>query len=288
MSNISVEYFGKYRVLNLINTGQSSRLLQAYDDLKQRSVCIKTLSANAANDSEQVKMLKHEYEVAVKLCHPKLVQVFSFGWQRDVPYIVMEWFASPNLKVLISRGYGQYCNQIVQLISDMAESLSYLHLSGWIHRDIKPDNFLFNLNNGELKLIDFAIARRYVSSFWRIFARRSQAQGTRSYISPEQIRGVLPEPSVDIYSLGCTYYELLATRLPFSADNMNDLLRKHISATPPAVMLRNKNVTKEFSDLLRSMMSKSPIDRPKNATELLRIIKSTKIFQRHPKIEDVT
>jgi serine/threonine protein kinase len=139
-----------------------------------------------------------------------------------------------------------------------------------------------------LKLIDFAIARRCVNGFWRIFARRSQPQGTRSYISPEQIRGLPPEPPVDIYSLGCAYYELLTTRPPFSADNMNDLLRKHISAAPPVVTLRNKNVTKEFSDLLQSMMSKSPKNRPKNASELLQIIKSIKIFQRTPKPEDIS
>jgi serine/threonine protein kinase len=287
MSNVSVEYFGEYRVLNLINTGQSSRLLQAYDDQKHQSVCIKTLSAKNTRDSEQIKMLKHEYDVAVKLRHPKLINVFSFGWQREAPYMVMEWFPTPNLKILISRGYGQYCNQVVRIISEMAESLSYLHSRGWVHRDVKPDNFLFNIDNGELKLIDFAIARRCVNGFWRIFARRTQPQGTRSYISPEQIRGLPPEPAVDIYSLGCAYYELLTTRPPFSADNMNDLLKKHISAAPPVVTLKNKNVTKEFSDLLQSMLSKSPNNRPKNASELLKIIKTIKIFQRNPKPEDV-
>ncbi|MDR2761598.1 MAG: serine/threonine protein kinase [Planctomycetaceae bacterium] len=285
--NLKVEYFGEYRILNLINSGQSSRLYQAYDDRCRQYVCIKTLLDKSAKDKEQIKILKWEYEVAKRLSHPRLIRVFSFDWQGAIPYISMEWFSFPNVKFLINRGYGQYCENIERIVFRMAESLSYLHSSGWVHRDVKPDNFLFDVVSGELKLIDFAITRRVVTGFAKFFARRSQPQGTGSYMSPEQIKGLLPEPSVDIYSLGCVYYELLTTRLPFSGDSMNDLLRKHLSLLPPVVSVRNKNVTKEFSDLLKSMMSKSPKDRPNDATELLRLLQKTKIFQRPPKPEDI-
>ncbi|MDR2345114.1 MAG: serine/threonine protein kinase [Planctomycetaceae bacterium] len=287
MSNISFEYWGNYRILNLISSGQSSRIYQAYDDQNRQAVCIKTLLDKTAKDKEQIQILKQEYDIAKRLNHPKLIRVFSFGWQRDVPYIVMEWFAGSNLKSLINRGYSQYCDQIEQIVFNMIDSLSHLHLSGWVHRDIKPDNFLFDTKNKELKLIDFAITRKNVTGFSRFFTRRSQPQGTGSYMPPEQIKGLPPEFSADIYSLGCTIYELLTMRLPFSGDSMNDLLKKHLSAPMPNVISRNKNITKEFNNLLKTITSKSAKDRPNNATELLRIIQKTKIFQNPPKPEDI-
>jgi serine/threonine protein kinase len=284
---MSIEYFGVYRILKLINSGQSSRLFQAYDDRTRQFVCIKTLLDSRARDVEQIKLLKWEYDVLVKLSHPKLVRVYSLEWRREVPYIVMEWFPASNVKLLIGRGYGQYCEHIERLFLDMAESLAYLHLRGWVHRDVKPDNFLFDINGSEIRLIDFAIARRSVGGFARFFARRLPPQGTASYMSPEQIKGSPPEYSADIYSLGCVFYEILTTRVPFSGDSVNDLLRKHIAATPPLVTVKNKNVTKEFSDLLKSMMSKSTKNRPQNAAEITQILKTIRIFQKKPKQEDL-
>ncbi|MDR0390439.1 MAG: hypothetical protein LBH59_00915, partial [Planctomycetaceae bacterium] len=77
------------------------------------------------------------------------------------------------------------------------------------------------------------------------------------------------------------YYEILTTRLPLSGESVNDLLRKHISVVPPLVTVKNKNVTSEFGNLLKSMMSKSPKDRPQNAAELLKILQRTKIFKKN-------
>jgi serine/threonine protein kinase len=284
---MSVEYFGEYRVLNLVNTGQSSRLLHGYNDRTREVVCIKTLLDRSARDKEQIKILKWEYEVASGLSHPKLIRVFSYGWRGEVPYIVMEWFSAPNVKLLISRGYGQYCDHIVRIMLSMVESLSYLHLRGWVHRDVKPDNFLFDVGAGELRLIDFAIARRSVAGIRRLFAGRLQPQGTVSYMAPEQIKGLPPETGSDVYSLGCVFYELLTMRTPFSGDSANDLLRKHIATPPPNVMAKNKNITKDFSDLLKTMMAKSAKDRPKNATELLKIMQKIKVFQTNPKPENI-
>ncbi|MDR1485805.1 MAG: serine/threonine protein kinase [Planctomycetaceae bacterium] len=276
---MSIEYFGEYRVLSLVNVGQSSRIYRAYDDRARRSVCVKTL-LDGVLVKEQVELLKWEYDVLLKLNYPKLCQVYSFGWCREVPYIVMEWFPASNVKLLISRGYDQYYDHIERIIFDMADSLSYLHLRGWVHRDVKPDNFLFDVGGCGIRLIDFAIARRCVGGIARFLARRSPPQGTASYIAPEQIKGLPPECSADIYSLGCAYYEILTTRVPFSGDSVNDLLKKHIASPPPVVAAKNKNVTKEFSDLVKIMMSKSQNDRPKNATELLKLLKTTRIFQK--------
>ncbi len=286
MSNASIGYMGPYRLLNVVNTGQSSRLWQAYDDEKREFVGVKTLLNQFAKQKDQIQILKWEYEVASKLSHPKLIAIKEFGWYQGTPYLVMEWFAAPNLKMWINRGYAQYCAQLPKLLPAMVESLAYLHGKGWTHRDVKPDNFLMN-DECELKLIDFALAKKIVAGFGKLFAMRGKTQGTASYMSPEQIRGLPPEPQADMYSLGCTIYELLTGKLPFAGESMNDLLNKHLSAVPPTVSSRNRNITPEFTELLRTMLAKSSADRPKTTDELLKTFQAIRIFRRPPSKDDV-
>jgi serine/threonine protein kinase len=287
MSSASIGYFGSYRRLNVVNTGQSSRLWQAYDDRNHRFVGIKTLLDQYARQKDQIQILKWEYDVGSKLSHPKLIHIFEFDWHHKIPYLVMEWFSAPNLKMWVNRGYAQYCTYLPKLIPEMVEGLLYLHEQGWTHRDIKPDNFLFSNESGEMKLIDFALARRIAKGFSKIFATKSKTQGTASYMSPEQICGRPPDPRMDIYSLGCTFYELLTTRLPFAGESMNDLLHKHLTTPPPPIAQRNKNITPEFAAILKIMLAKKIDDRPKSTEELLKMIHATRIFRRSPAPTDV-
>ncbi len=292
MSSFSIGYFGPYRLLNVVNTGQSSRLWQAYDDRNQRYVGIKTLLDRFARQKDQIQLLKWEYEVASKLSHPKLIQIYEYARHQQVPYLTMEWFSAPNLKMWINRGYDQYCEALPKLLPDMAEALLYLHEQGWAHRDIKPDNFLYKIDadkkeTGELKMIDFALAKRMAGGLARIFALKTKTQGTASYMSPEQIRGLPPTAQSDMYSLGCTFYELLSTKLPFSGESMAELLNKHLAAVPPSVSQKNRNITPEFSEILKMMMAKKAIDRPKSTADLLHLLKTVRIFRRPPSPGDV-
>ena len=114
----------------------------------------------------------------------------------------MELFPAPNLKQHHqpgARSTGAACAN--ESFDSAAEGLAYFHSQGWIHRDIKPDNFLMNAE-GEVKLIDFALAVQKKTGLARLFAGKSKIQGTRSYMSPEQIRGQPLDVRADIYSFG--------------------------------------------------------------------------------------
>jgi serine/threonine protein kinase len=169
----------------------------------------------------------------------------------------------------------------------MVQALAYQHRQGWVHRDVKPDNFLFDPAAVQIKMIDFALAKKTAAGLGKIFAMKGKVQGTASYMSPEQILGRSPTPHADIYSLGCTFYELLTTRLVFTGDTLNDLLNKHLSTPPPPVGQRNKNVTPEFGELLKMMLAKKPEDRPKTTQDLLRLLQLTRPFRRPPSKGDV-
>ncbi|MGL4594765.1 MAG: serine/threonine protein kinase [Thermoguttaceae bacterium] len=287
MSSNTLGYFGPYRLLNVVNMGQTSRLWQAYHDQERQFVGIKTLLDQFAKEKDQVQLLKWEFEVATKFNHPKLIRFIELAWQQKTPYLVMEWFSAPNLKMWINRGYEQYCTNLPKLILDTTESVQYMHEQKWVHRDIKPDNFLFSDENKEIRLIDFALSKRVVGGLGRIFSLRAKPQGTASYMSPEQIRGLPPDIHADIYSLGCTFYEMITTKLPFTGETINDLLNKHLKAPPPVITARNKNVTPEFANVIKSMLAKEVADRPKTTTELLQHLRGIRLFRRPPSAADL-
>ena len=165
----------------------------------------------------------------------------------------------------------------------MVEGLSYLHTQGWLHCDVKPDNFLVD-DDLEVKLIDFSITRRRAKGLGKIFGRIfNKVQGTRSYMSPEQIRGKLLDVQSDIYGLGCTIYELLTTKPPFTGSTPGELLQKHLRSRIPVVHTVNKNVTEEFSQLLKEMMAKKAADRPDSMESVRARIKQTRIYNILPK-----
>src|SRR5439155_7206358 len=118
-------------------------------------------------------------------------------------------------------------------------------------RDVKPDNILVN-SAGEVRIIDFALAQRISKAglFGRLFRRKGKSMGTRSYMSPEQIRGEPLDGRADVYSFGASAYELVANRPPFRAASSQELLTKHIAEKPVTPRQYNPEVTEQFADLV--------------------------------------
>ena len=285
--SLGLGYIGPFRLLEIVNRGQSCCLWRAYDDEKREFVGIKTLLESTAKQRSQRQLLEHEYNVASQFSHPNLIRIFRYDWYNRVPYIGMEWFSAVNLKMWVNRGYETYCEFLPQILIQMVKALAYQHEQGWVHRDVKPDNFLFAPETREIKMIDFALAKKNAPGFMKYFPFKGKIQGTASYMATEQIQGHPAASGADMYSLGCTFYELLTSRLLFTGDTLNDLLNKHLSAAPPSVTQRNKNVTPEFSELIKTMLAKKPKDRPKNTNELLQQLQTTRPFRRPPSKSDV-
>ncbi len=232
MAKSTPGYLGPYRLLNVVHTGQNCHIWQAYDDANDRMVGVKTLLDKFLKNKEQIRFLRWEYAVGCTLKHPLIIGIISYDTDRGVPYLVLEWFSAPNLKQRMNAGIDNIAYLLPKVVERSAEALGYFHKMGWVHRDIKPDNFLVG-DEGDIKLIDFALARKQKSAIMKFFSGRSKVQGTRSYMAPEQIRGSAPDPRTDIYSFGCVLHELLSGKPPFTGVSSNDLLMKHLRAPPP-------------------------------------------------------
>lgn len=274
--------FGPYRLLNIVNTGQTSRIWQAYHDVDRKLCGVKVLLDDFQRNREHLAYLKQEWTVAGKFEHPRIVQMYDFATQKGEPYLAMEWFSAPNLKQRLRYDYEQYEYRFTSIIEQMCEALIYLHEQGWSHRDIKPDNYLVS-DEGEVKLIDFALAQRIKGGLSRILGAKAKVQGTKSYMSPEQIRGSTLDGRADLYSLGCTIFEMLARRTPFTGVSANELLTKHLRSSPPTVESANRNVTPEFGELVRRCLAKKPSGRPDSVADFLNEMRMLRIFRIQPK-----
>jgi len=230
---------------------------------------------------EYLGYLKREYSVGSKLVHERIIRIHEFGIDREVPYLVMEWFPAANLKNRI-RQEGEAIGPLVPKIAvQAAEAVAAFNAQGWVHRDIKPANFLVS-DEGDVKLIDFSLARRRKGMLSKIFAAKTKVQGTHSYMSPEQIRGEPVDDRADLYSLGCTLFELVAGRPPFTATSGNELLSKHLRAVPPPLDGIREDVNPEFAQLIRSAMAKDPADRSSSTEAFYQKVLQTPVFRRSP------
>jgi serine/threonine protein kinase len=262
-----------------LGVGRHCQVWEAFDTATDDRVAVKVVVPEMARDAGQRRLLRHEQAVAAALDHPAIIRIARFSEAGGLPHLVMELYPHPNLKRQIAAGVDEIAPRLHRIVTQVAWALDHMHGRGWVHRDIKPDNVLAGLD-GEAKLIDFAIAARRPGLVGRLVPGKRPVQGTPSYMAPEQIRGLPPDPRSDIYSLGCMLFELLAGMPPYSAATSEELLNKHLSATPPAVEAFNRNATTSVSRLIRQMLAKRPTERPSSMKVVLQQIGAIRFLNR--------
>ncbi len=142
--------------------------------------------------------------------------------------------------------------------------------------------------DGDVKLIDFTIAEKKKTGLGKMFHSGKIAKGTRSYMAPEQIRKKVCDERTDVYSFGCVLYELCTGKPPYTGDTPNDLLNKHLTASIPSPIVHNDNVTREFADVVKTMMSKKPESRPPSMWEFLKVFRTIEIFKKRPRKPEIS
>ena len=275
---MSEETIGGYRVLKHMVTGQTSQVLEVRD-ASGRHFAMKLLLPEKAAQRQFRNFLLHEADVGKELAHPNIIRIVAVGRDAKNPYFVMEFFPAGSMKLRIMRKEADFIREKGQdILKQAATGLAFMNAKGWVHRDVKPDNILVN-SAGEVKLIDFALAQRIPTGMARWFHMKNQAQGTRSYMSPEQIRGLALDGRADVYSFAATAYELVTGRPPFRGASNQDLLSKHITEKAISPAIHNPDITKEFGELVLQMLAKKKEDRPRDFHEVLMRMRTLQVFK---------
>ncbi len=270
---------GGYRLANHMMTGQTSQVWEVVEVASGRHFAMKMLLPERARDSTHRRMLFHEAEVGRHLAHPNIIKIVKIVHDPMNPYFIMEFFPAGSLKLKIMHKQFDFIREKAHsMLKQAATGLAYMNASGWVHRDVKPDNLLVN-GAGEVRLIDFALAQRIPQGLSKLFYRRRQAMGTRSYMSPEQILGQLLDGRADIYGFGVSCYEIVTGRPPFRAGTAQELLGKHIKEKPVTPQAYNADVTDEFAALVLRMLAKKKQERPKDFHEVLMQLRGMRIFK---------
>lgn len=279
------DFLGPYRLSRLIRLGSTCQVWEAIHDKENQRFALKVLRPEQRGNKEEIAFLKHEYDVAKELSHRNIIKLINYVTNAETPFIVLELFSELNLKMALRRGPDPIAYQLPHIVEQACESLYYLHSKGFVHCDIKPDNLLLS-RQWEVKLIDFTIAKKIKTGLGKLFGGKTKVEGTRSYMSPEQIRGQSLDPRSDIYSMGCMLYEMIVGRAPYTGNTPNELLSKHLSASIPSALVSNDNVSPEFNNILRKMLAKKLEDRPQSMWDVLKMIRSTPIFKKPPRIPE--
>jgi serine/threonine protein kinase len=278
------ETLGPLKLVEQIGVGRHCQIWSALETVgagkPPRQSAVKVVVPESAGDAEQRNLLAHEFKVAKSCDHPGVIKIDRAGEEGGLPLLVMELFPHPNLKKQLAQGVDSLAPKVTRIMTELSLAIDHLHARGWVHRDLKPENVLA-APDGRVKLIDLAIASPMPGLLGRLLGGGAgKAQGSPSYMSPEQIRGQQVDARSDVYSLGCLFFELLAGKPPFTAPNQNDLLNKHVSTPPPSIESLNRNVTTAMSKLLREMLAKKPGERPQSMKDVQKTLKSIRVFER--------
>jgi serine/threonine protein kinase len=286
------DMIGGYRLKKLMMTGQSSQVWEAVEEASGRHFAIKHLLPEKLVETEHRRMLCHEARVGMLLSHPNVIRILKLVDDKTNPYFIMEYFGAKNLKLRLmtmstrgSQKQREEADKEVAYIKEKAHGifkqaatgLAYMHASGWVHRDVKPDNIMVN-NAGEVRLIDFALAQR-ISRRGLFRRKRGRSAGTRTYMSPEQIRGQPLDGRADIYSFGISAYEIVTGRPPFRAATPTELLNKHMLEKPASPQHYNPDVTDQFAALVLKMIAKKKEERPRDFHEVLMALREMRVFK---------
>ena len=280
------ETIGGYKLRSLLQTGQVSQVFEVVEPHSNRHFAMKVLLPEAAEKADVRANLFHEAEVGTKLRHENVIHILKVSRDQHSPHFIMEYFPSGSMRTrLMGKDFAFIKEHARGIFKQAATGLAYMHASGWVHCDVKPDNMLVNAA-GQLKWIDFAISKRIPKGLAKVFHRQKKAQGTPSYMSPEQIRKQPLDARADIYGLGATYYELMTGRPPLRGNTIQDLLNKQLTEKPLTPQAHNKDITDEFAALVLKMLAKKKEDRPASCHDVLIAMRKMKVFKSDQDILD--
>ncbi len=248
--------FGKYRIVDMLGKGGMGEVYEAFDTEKNRTVALKILAAQHADDDQFRARFLRESHAAAILQEPHVVPIHDWGEIDGNLYIDMRLIQGPTLHELI-KSQPLEPHKAVSIIQQIAAALDAAHAARLLHRDVKPQNII--VTPAEFAyLVDFGIAEAQGDTHLTMAGTQI---GSFSYMAPERFDDAPCSPASDVYSLACVLYESVTGETPFASTSQQHVIAAHIAKPPPRASSVNPQLSLAFDDVIARGMAKDPDDR---------------------------
>jgi serine/threonine protein kinase len=265
-----LKQLGRYDLTRVLGKGAMGIVYEGLDPKLHRKVAIKTILKGHLDDDEAAKeysmRFMREAQAVARLNHAHIVQVYDFGEEQEIAYIVMEFIKGKELKNFFDANERFELKEAVRIMCELLDALDFAHEGGIVHRDIKPANVMLD-GQARVKLADFGVARVTDD---RSAAEKTQAGtmvGTPAYMSPEQITGGNVDRRTDIFSAGIILYQFLTGEKPFTGSGAWTIAKKIIQDHPPVPSSINNTISPLFDNVVNKALSKQVETRYQTAKE---------------------
>jgi len=257
----------EYEILDELGRGGMAIVFKAKEKQLEREVAIKVLPFSLAFDKEFVERFQREARTSAKLEHPNIIPIYRVGKSGRIIYFVMKFLRGKPLSSILGARGSLPPVEIKRTLVEVGRALSYAHKKEIVHRDIKPDNIMFD-EHGHAVVTDFGIAKAVSGGK---LTGTGMSIGTPHYMSPEQAKAQPLDGRSDIYSLGVVAYQCLVGTVPFDGEDSFSIGYKHIMEELPTPPLESLDKRQLF-EIIRKMMAKTPAQRFQNAEELVTVL----------------
>jgi serine/threonine protein kinase len=260
------ETLGEFGIMELLGRGGMGAVYKARQASLDRLVAIKILPRAFSRDASFIERFSREARDAAAVNHPNIIQIYAVGEARGFQYIAMEIVDGESLAELLKREGRLAPERAIDMLKQVAAALARAHGAGIVHRDIKPSNILL-APDGLVKVADFGLAKRSGTDV--SVTHTGALMGTPLYFPPEAARGERYDARSDLYSLGATFYHVLAGRPPFEGGNAIELAVKHTEGQVPPLAEAAPEASPALCRIIHRLLRKSPGERYQSAEELL-------------------
>ena len=255
---------GRYRVHRRLGSGGMAHVYYAEHSMLERPVVLKVLHSHLARDEEMRERFRREAEAACRLSHPHICSMLDYGDVDGSVFLVMPYFGGGSLADMIGRERTMSGPEAASVAAQVACALDYAHRRGVVHRDVKPDNILFDEDRNAV-ITDFGIA---TARFHSKLTGTGRAMGTPHYMSPEQAMGKMVDGRSDLYAVGVMLYEMVLGFPPFDGADSYSVGYKHVHEQPVSPEVVDSRTPPALAEITMKCLQKHPGDRFQRGQEL--------------------